>query len=267
MPEWSSPFVPFLVAVAGIALAALLSIIHSHSIYLYGHRVRGRAGVSSFRLAIQNAENVALEGRLRAELTCAPGGELVPESVRIFAGPRGIRGGAVRDRRGYVFEFESLPAYDTWLICCDIIREGGGRVDAEAMGDHHGVVLWLAEIDEKGARRERVLKRLSVDRLAMCATDTVRVVGRARKPLLPLAALTVLLASATYLLTATLWIRLAAGRPFEPSWWVELPLLVGTVAGSWFFFRSAAPPEPRSVQGYLQVTPVSPMGAASAETA
>jgi hypothetical protein len=255
--------VAVLIFAGGLAFMTIMRLIHSHSVYLYGHRRRTEEG-TNFRVAIQNAESVPLDGCFRAELICGAGGAFL-KRPQIFAGPRGMRGELSDDKRRYSLEFDQLPAYDTWVILCDLRvdaerQKGDGRATSlpQTMGDALGLTLRLREIDEDGNLRQRSLRRISVDQLVISANDSIKVVGRARKPLIPLGFMMVLLSTAAYALTASFWIWRSAGIPALQ--WLEWPwdafALLGIVATASFFLINAAPPPARSIQGYLDETPV-----------
>jgi hypothetical protein len=260
MIDFNSFLAALMVIFGGAAFTAIVRLIHSHSIYLYGHRIPS-SDFTTFRLAIQNAESTRLDGTLRAELICGAGAKFVDEDPAIFAGPRGMSATRSEDDKRYSLEFDQVPPYDTWVIVCklqadvnDPGRDGkpGKRV---SLGDQLGMTLRLRELDDEGQARQRNLRRISVDQLVMSPSDTIKVVGRARKPLIPLGIMMIVLASAAYALTAGLWIHLSAEEPkFEWPW--DVLAFCGIVAAVSFFLVNAAPPAARSIQGYLDPTPV-----------
>jgi hypothetical protein len=267
MPELSTSAITVLVSIGGAALAFLLSVIHRHSIYLYGHRIppvdsRNRKPGTDFRLAIQNAENGTLEGPLRIELACATGAKFDGEP-QVFAGPRAIVAGLAAGGRRYSLMFDRLPAYDTWMIHCRVARDADATTADQGgplgFGDRHGLVLKLSEIDEDGNLRKRRLSRLSVSELALSPDDALKVVGRARKPLLPLGVGTLVLAVAVYFLTAAFWLWRARGDPLHATWRVDLPALLVIAVVTSAFIRSVAPPPARAIQGYLEATQPRPL--------
>jgi len=241
MFDWTGILWTILIGVSGIATLGILSIVNSHAIYLYCHRVHGRKGAdASFRLAIQNAENLPLDARMRVELLLAGSKARFMEAPAVYAGPRSFGYEMSENGREFAFEFDRLPAYDTWVVACDI------------EGSYQGLRLRMLEVDEERRRVRRRLRRLTADHLSMASREELKVVGRAGKPLLRLGVASGFLAIAFYLATAAGWLLLAGAKPALHLADAGFVGFLGLVA--WGFFRGAATPEPRSMQGYWEAS-------------
>jgi len=247
MLEWTTVFA-LLLASAGLLLIAVLSTIHSQSMFLYGHRLQ-HADFTEFRLAIQNAEASPLEGSFRVELECGPGAIFATKPL-IYAGPRGLSGGWSDGGRTYLVEFDRLPAHDTWTVHCKVRSQTNDEADQNRpWTDSCAIAMRVVELDRDRRPRNRILRRMSADALTLSATDSIKAIGRTRKPLLRLGSLTALLATVVYALTTFSWMWLVQSE-LEPAWHDLLMLLV-LWAATGAFIRLAAPPAVRAVQGYL----------------
>jgi hypothetical protein len=248
-------------AVGATVLFAILVILHRHAIYLYGHRVSSFGGRSSYRFALQNGERSSLEGRFRVELRCSPGATFA-EKPQVFAGPRLLSGDYRPEVGRYTLDFSRLPPYDTWVFLCDVRRidepsEGHGETKGDAAGKvaPMSIQLKISELDLEGNPKNRVLPRLSASELEMSPTRTLYVVGSGGKPPVLMGVMTAALACLAYGVTVIGWMGIARTE-FQPGY-VDIVCLAAIASMAYAFFRVAAPPEPRAVQGYLEESHVS----------